>query len=673
MNKYLAIVFLIFIFSCQEDEASIPTPRIETSTAILFEDGGVELKGEITNLNTEVIYGIIISTYQGGTLSGDTFYNLSMTDFGMVNGEFSFEFRNNLIQGQTYFYNAILFFDDEILLGEEMSFVSNGSASPRIDLVEPLIGHVGDTITIKGKYFSDDFSVYFDQREAELIEPSDSIVKAIVPFEYNRDTPYDSFRLTKATQESILFEDFSMYTPEVYTVEPYYAHENDTITITGNHFNLHNLENRVTMEVFGNYQELEIIESSRTQIKILNAGWFYDLFPRMRLKSQFQTVDFNDLFQAKLPVITDGPDCFSYGETITIYGEDFPRVGYNFNSQFSLSIGNVSFSASEIHRDRIVLNVEDGFYTDFILEDIVIQYLGETITYETEICVDEPWIKVSFDNPQHQPHNYLNETYGIVYQNNQNFVTVGKLNTDSYQFESVLNTELPEAVRYGSLRTWHQDKLYHYDISPNVNKFYSYNFLTGSLTELAPFPGDQRVNGLMTTVGGYIYLGLGRSNTYTPYNDIWRYSINTNTWELVFNFPGINSSSDAIEDPLVFAFEDALFFGGINGNNPSNLFYELDLNTFSLIPKAPLPIPSADGKKGVTLNSKGYFESYYLYEYDRTTDQWTTHQDIEGIGFVYSGSNESLFTNNGTIYRSVTTSAPYYSLLFKMNMSYLLD
>lgn len=81
----------------------------------------------------------------------------------------------------------------------------------------------------------------------------------------------------------------------------------------------------------------------------------------------------------------------------------------------------------------------------------------------------------------------------------------------------------------------------------------------------------------------------------------------------------------------------------------------------------------SNGLKGVTLGSKGYFESQFLYEYDLLNDQWVTHEDINGVGNVYSDSGQSLFINNGEIYRSVTTTAPYYNLLLKMNMSYLED
>lgn len=670
MKKLLLLAGLIFVASCQlEDE--IPDPRVETRSATVLEDGGVRLAGNISNLQGDFFYGFIISTYEGGTSYVN--YDDLFINHLKVKGPYSLDIRNGLVKGQTYYFNAVLNYKGNYILGEEMSFVSNGSASPVINELTPSIAHVGDTINITGEYFSENFKVFFEDIEAQVLLRTDTLARAIVPFDYYRTVPFKNVSIKKSTQETTVFDAFSMYTPKVYSVDPYYAHENDTVTIKGDHFNLVKDQNRLAMDVFGNYTALKIIESSRTELKFINAGWYYELYPKMKLLSQFQTIDINDKFQAKLPTITGTPDCLKYGERVTIYGKDFPRVGSSeFNDQFNLKIGGVRFSPARISSDSIVLKVNDGLYTDFTLNDVVIEYLGESITYEKNICIDEPWLKISTDNPQHQPHNYQNETYGVVYKNNSQFTTIGKFNNETSQFESVLNEPLPEAIHYGSLRTWHEDKMYHYDTSPDVNQFYSYNFLNGNLTELTPFPGEQRVNGLITCIGDYIYLGLGHNNAYEPFDDIWRYSIPNDTWEFMLTYPGISTYQDAITNPLIFAFEDRLFFGGTNPYENSNLFWEIDLNSFSLLPKPNVPVAFASGLKGATLGSKGYFESYYLYEFDLQTEEWSTHENINGIGFMYPESFfESLFIHQGTIYRSVTTSTPYYNLLFKMNMSYL--
>lgn len=664
-KKILLFLGVMLIFSCSKDETP-PDPSVETVDAILLEDGGVRLVGKMNNMEFNVRHGFLISFYKGGTEYMDI--QIIKKEVGLVNGEYSFEIRNELVKEKTYYFSAFFEYNGKTYLGKEMSFVSNGSASPVINEVAPLKAHVGDTITVTGRDFSYDFKVYFNNREAEVLVQTDSLFKTVVPFDSSRDEPFTNLSLQKSTQETTVFEGFSMYTPVIHSVVPFKAHERDTITIIGDHFNLKNEQNKLSMDVLGNYSNLEIVESSRTQIKFVNHGWFYDLYPKMKLKSQFETLEFNDQFRAKLPKVTDTPDCISYGKTATIYGEDFPRVGYNFSPQFELRIGGVSFSAVNIYRDSIVLNIHDDYYPDFNLEDVVIQYLGETITYETGICINEPWLKASSASPLHPLHTYRDETYGVISDHNIS-ITVGRLNTETNRFERVLNQSLPEAVHYG-LRAWDEDKMYHYDISPNNNKFYSYNFLNGNLKELAPFPGAHRVNGLMARVGDYIYLGLGRNNVYDPFDDLWRYSIPNDTWEMILTYPGIETYEDAITEPLIFAFEDRLFFEGAEAIDNSALFWELDLNTFALIPKSNIPYTPSNSLKGTTMGSKGYFENGYLYEYDLYTDHWITHQDIEGTGYVYD-SGGSMFTNNGIIYRSVTTGTPYYTLLFKMNMRFL--
>ncbi|GAB2764038.1 IPT/TIG domain-containing protein [Salinimicrobium soli] len=665
MKKLLLFLGVILIFSCSKDDPPAE-PSVETIDAILLEDGGVRLVGKISNLRVNVKYGFLLSYYRGGIINMDT--GIVKKDVGKVDGEYSFEIRNDLLEGKTYFFSAFFEYDGKIIMGEEMSFVSNGSAPPVIKEITPSIAHVGDTITVEGENFSNELIVYFNDRKAKVLPESENLFKTIVPFDSSRDEPYSNLSIHNPTGETTVFEGFSMYTPVINSVAPYAAHEKDTITIIGDHFNLINEQNRLTMEVFGNYYNLEIVKSSRTEIKFVNNGWFYDLYPKMKLKSQFQTLDFDDKFQAKLPTITDTPDCISYGKTATIYGKDFPRVGNNFSQQFELKIGGVSFSAASISRDSIVLNIHDEFYPDFTLKDVVIQYLGETITYETEICINEPWLKVGFDNPLHPLHKYQDETYGLISDHNGS-LTVGKFNSGTNKFESVLNQALPQAVRYG-LRAWDKDKMYSYDISPNVNKFSSYNFLNGNLEELTPFPGAQRINGIMTRVGDYIYLGLGRNKDYDPFDDLWRYSIPDDSWEMILTYPGIKTYEDAINDPLIFAFEDRLFFEGRSTNEQSGLFWEIDLTSFALIPRSNIPYTNSKSLKGATMGSKGYFESGYLFEYDLNSDQWITHEEIEGTGYVYD-SGGSLFTHNGTIYRSVSTTTPYYNLLFKMNMSFL--
>ena len=71
---------------------------------------------------------------------------------------------------------------NKFVFGEEKSFIANGSSAPYITEVIPNKAHVSDTITIKGKYFSKNFNVFFDEVQTnKLIIKSDTLIKCIVP------------------------------------------------------------------------------------------------------------------------------------------------------------------------------------------------------------------------------------------------------------------------------------------------------------------------------------------------------------------------------------------------------------------------------------------------------------------------------------------------------------
>lgn len=387
----------------------------------------------------------------------------------------------------------------------------------------------------------------------------------------------------------------------------------------------------------------------------------------MRLKSQYHTLDFDDKYRVIAPEITSFPECLKFNEQYTITGQNFPFL-------MNFTIGDYAYTAQSISENEAIFTFEKDFFTDFNLGNLSLDLYGELITYDNEICIDEPWIKVGIAQVLNKTHNYQNETYAIVYPGYYNSSrTIAKFNENTFEYESVLNQSLPDLVNNGSLKTWHEDKLYHYD--SNDEFFYSYNFITGQVTQLSSFPGTPRTECFITTVGNYIYLGFGRDiqNYHNPPDDIWRYSIANNTWEFVLTFPGINFGQDRIVDPLVFAFDNRLLFSGRNSNNQSNTLWEINLNDFSLIQRADVPVNGSSEKRGITVGNTGYFESFYLYEYDSVNDEWKVHLDINLSEQVYPSQLESFFYQSGNFYRTINSSFYDYFPMYKMNMDYLSD
>ena len=660
-NILIGLLFTVII-SCSKEEAPINNNEIivETLSYQIIEAGGVLLNGHIKNVKLPVNYGFVLSNYEGGTL--EYAFNSKFLN-GLHNGNYNIEIRNDLIKGETYYYNAVAYTSNKFVFGEEKSFIANGSSAPYITEVIPNKAHVSDTITIKGKYFSKNFNVFFDEVQTnKLIIKSDTLIKCIVPTNFTIGGSKRAIKIKKSTQEEIIYNDFSLYTPEVYTMEPAIAHDSDTITITGNHFDSVGYRNRLTINVYGNDSSLEIIESSRTKIKFVNAGTYYDFHPTFKLTSQFQTIEVTDKLKVKLATITGAPDCIEFGKTITITGTDFPR--YNSNA-FKVLIGGTEFTPKQMYRDRILLDVYNTQYTDFNLKDVVITYFDKEINFKTSICINEPWIIVG-NVDLSLVHTYQNETYGIIYEAYQQPPQMAKFNAVANKFESLNGEVIPEEVRYG-VRIFNKDKLYHYSISQNnPNVFRSYDIFTKQLKNLAPFPGEYRDSGLISSVGNEVYFGLGGLNVGGKYfSDIWKYSIQNDTWEFVTNLSGIDSYDKAKLKPLTFVIGTNIFIAAGQRNSANSDFWMLNTITKTVSQIGSLPSPLAaswtvSSNNATSYLNKGYYLNQYLEEYNANTNTWKTYSNIPG-----GSSSSGIFFHNGYLYKA------YSGNIFKLNPKYL--
>lgn len=662
MNKIFILMVALTIFNCEKSEDTPPNNNkvtLETLSAQIIPDGGVILNGKIKNVELPLNYGFVVSLYEGGTLEyadNSKFLN------GIYNGNFNVELRNNLNKNEVYYYNAVAYTSNKYIFGEEKSFVSNGSAQPLIEKVEPNIANVSDTITISGKYFSKNFNVFFDEIQSNVILKSDTLIRCIVPTNFTFGGSNRSIKIKKSTQEEAFYEGFYLYTPEVYSMEPAVAHDSDTITIIGDHFDNVKFRNRLTLDVYGVDSNLEILESSRTKIKFVNAGTYYDFHPKFKLTSQFQMIDVLDKLEVKLPTITGAPECLSFGQTVTITGTDFPR--YNSN-EFNIRLGNTFFYPKQMYRDSIVLDVYDTQYDDFNLKDVVINYFGKEIKYETNICINEPWITVGGVDLS-LVYSYQNETYGVIYEGYQSPPTIAKFDFENNKFNSITGEFIPEEVRYGP-RVFNKNKLYHYSSSvSNPNVFKSYNIFTNQLQNLATFPGEYRDSGLITSVGDYIYFGLGGLNVGSKYfSDIWKYSIQNDTWEFVANLPGIDSYETAKLQPLSFVIGNDIFFAAGQRNTANSDFWVLhtDTNIIEEIGALPSPIAASwtlSSNNAASYLNKGYYLNQFLEEYNSDTNTWKTFSDIPG-----GGTNQGIFFHKGFLYKSSTNK------LSKLNPKYL--
>jgi hypothetical protein len=162
-------------------------PRVRTIEVEMVSDTGVAFKGEVIDLPEECMildYGFAWSETKNATYSFEKISLGSNLQKGMFKG-----YSNRaMIEGHKYYFKAFVKTNLATVFGTELSFVSLGSKAPFISNIIPGSCSWGDTIIIRGKYFSNNASLMniliggntcnYDN----IDNLSDTVVKIIIPY-----------------------------------------------------------------------------------------------------------------------------------------------------------------------------------------------------------------------------------------------------------------------------------------------------------------------------------------------------------------------------------------------------------------------------------------------------------------------------------------------------------
>ncbi|MCB4797695.1 IPT/TIG domain-containing protein [Neotamlana laminarinivorans] len=650
-------MILMFFYSCEKEENSPPNNNnvyIKTLSHSILDGGGISLTGEIGNVELPIDYGFIISSIENDTYSANSNTKLLA---GIKNGNFTLDFKSNLREGITYYYNTIAFKNGEYIYGNEKSFISNGSADPLIESTEPSKAHLGDTITINGKHFSEYPQVFFNTWSSKALIGNDTLIKCVVTNkpEYNTDKlPFIELKVRSNTGNETIFNEFALHTPKVDSIRPYEAFPGDIITIYGDHFNRQSSGNRLIIpRNTGTSAYPEVIRASQKELQFVLRS-ISSFEPTIIIESQSQSIEVKNEIKHILPQFERlSKNKIKYGDKLIVYGTNFPQNNsYAFDTlQYSFGTKHIPFY--ENHRDSLVIDIIDNwYYEDFSINGLSIDFFGHKIDYNQEIELDENYVRL-----QHYGQNISGRAYGqvgedlysIEHQNSNNLLV--KLNKQTNLFDEVYTGEPISTSGYMKNISFNDTKFYWLESSNDEVLFFSYDIFTKAKEKLASFPGTDRTFALNTVVGEYLYYGLGGYSYTNPDNldDIWRYSFSDNKWEFVLNFPEIDSDANAKQRPVYFSIGDKIYVGGGQSYFYPQLtdFWELDTKTNSVSRKSDLPIITSVKIEGLSFGGKGYFDfDGTTYIYDPIIDEWSSKK----TSFTFNGYNRYLFKNEDFIY-----------------------
>lgn len=185
----LTIPFILFaciclLTSCKKEQIGARSfPRLETISVTDITDEGAVFNAHIFEAGSEEIlrYGFVWSQLQAPRLGDDPVESAVGAPSG---AEFSLEIRNNLRIGKRYFVRAFVETSERIVYGTEISFESLGSSVPIFTSVHPERASWGDTIEVRGKFFSQDTSrtaAFLGEVELKVISTTDSLARFVIP------------------------------------------------------------------------------------------------------------------------------------------------------------------------------------------------------------------------------------------------------------------------------------------------------------------------------------------------------------------------------------------------------------------------------------------------------------------------------------------------------------
>ena len=174
---------------------------------------------------------------------------------------------SDLRKGGYFKYRAYLEVEDVTVLGNEESFISEGSLPPKINDFYPKSGDIGDIITIVGENFSTSRArtvVWIGKERARLIYVSMDTIRVEIPEWINASGDVElSLRsgiITTVSAESIFLEGYRILS---FSPESGIIGETEVI-ISGTGFD--RPIDEITVKLGG--QELEVIEANFSEIKV---------------------------------------------------------------------------------------------------------------------------------------------------------------------------------------------------------------------------------------------------------------------------------------------------------------------------------------------------------------------------------------------------------------------
>ena len=601
----LLIIFCAVFHSCNFEDEPLERPYFRLEVSNIDEvnmDGATFSAKLLANGNGQInAYGFVWGTVLRPRLENSAFELIegNLEDIG----SFTARIERDLIEGEMYYVAAFARTDEVTSYSIAKTFEAKGSILENIFQISTMEGSWGDTVEVSSSEFItgiENTKILFGSTEVNILGHQGETIFIEVPQLLDDSV---SVRILENDLEIFEFNTaFKYLKPVINGTDPERWNEFDTITIQGENFTQFIDFNEIRI----NGQEAEIIEHSKTTLKIIAP----------LLNSSNRYFDIN--------VISSGVDLsFRAFYNPPIITEVIPSIITSFD--LPILVKGKNFGTEDLSSMSI-------YFTENLWLYLSDPYPSNNNVNERELFFDNYYQNL-FGNVELKGTYQLGENY-----NDPNNASID-FNIDGiYKIEK----DLPVEITDGASTFLIDDKFYiGLDENGNNSDFWSFDFTNDRWNPIEAFPGEATQNSTAITVDQVAYVGLGKTNSNTIANDIYKYDPSSNTWELETNLPyPLRFSTSA------FNSNNKIYFcGGILENSVRTsevLTYDLQNKTWDLGPSFPQGnrlIKVAQGQNSIYASMFGLFK----FENDNWIDlNLSINEDYNFIG----NYGDHLYLNN---------------------------
>lgn len=380
-KNWLFIIFILLISSCTKDDQR-GFPSVTTLTEPEIYETGVVVHAEISSENVfEIIDHGVVYCIDKNANNENNFDKISL---GVLTGtSFAVNIDRNLVRNTAYIVKAYVTTKQKTIFGNEISFISKGSKAPVITGFVPEKGMPGDTLKIKGEYFSSknsDNKVTFSSVSPQIISSTDSVITVIIPV--LTESVFAAIRVVVAGNTGQSPKNFELNEPTVNEIVP-------NRIVAGENFKI---KGKGLSSVIGIFTTTSPNDSYKYQIQsksdtLLNVGC--DLASTstgtfsLHLQQLDREINTNKQLEIFLPEISSvSPSSVWIGSVIEVRGTNLSEIASIYINEDSTEIISRD---DKLIKAKILMPFRDAYVLAKVKNGRSVYFTEQLLTFKTPI------------------------------------------------------------------------------------------------------------------------------------------------------------------------------------------------------------------------------------------------------------------------------------------------